>query len=422
MLGSLVGVMRHHYAYLEQAFETEGPIFELDLGPLTALFVGDAEAAEEIFVRRAEIYDKGGEFWDSSRELLGQGLGASQGDLWKRQHKLIQPGFHRKMIEAYCPMIDAVVAEKVDELPSGERVAVDTWCNELLSLLTVRILLGSDSEPDQILLVREAMSELFATVLPEMVLRKLPSWVPRPGRGRMADARAFVDETLGEIIAEKRRVGPSDDLLSGLVYATDEDGAMSDEQLRDETLFIYTAGYETTGSSLAWTLMLLARNPDVLARVQTEIDTSDDRTYLGAVIQEGLRLYPPGASIPRRAVTDDELGGFHVAADRLVMVSPWLIHRDPRWWPDPERFDPERFLDPAEKKRRPRLAWVPFGAGQRICLGKGLALLELERSLEGILSRYTPVVADDGPPPEARMSTTLKASKPIELVMTPRRG
>ena len=420
-MGSLPGVIRGHYRFLEQTFATQGPIFELDLGLLEALVVGDAEAAEDIFVKKARNYDKGGDFWDSLRDLLGDGIGASEGELWRRQHKLMQPGFRRSAIDGYRPMIDDTIRSALDDLTLDEPLDVARWCDDLLSLLTVRILLGSDAPLSLIRQVRESMSILFATALPEMVLRKLPRWLPRPGRARLKRARKLVDDTLMAIIADKRRRGAGDDLLGSLIHATDEDGAMSDEQLRAEAIFLYTAGYETTGASLAWTLLLLARHPALLAELQAELDTStDDRTLLRACIQEGLRLYPPGAIIPRRAVADDVLGGHAVKADTLIFVCPWLIHRDPRWWPQPHDFDPARFLDGESSPSRPRLAWSPFGAGQRICLGKGLALLELERALELIVTRFTPAPADDGPAPDARMSTTLKPSKPIRLALQPR--
>ena len=353
--------------------------------------------------------------------LRGRGIGASEGELWRRQHKLMLPKFQRALVEGYRPMIDATIRGAIDELPAETPIDCTRWCDDLLSLLTVRILLGSDAPMSLIRTVRESMSALFAQVLPEMVLRKLPPWLPRPGRARLAKARALVDETLLEIIADKRRRGPGEDLLSALVHATDEAGAMSDEQLRDEAIFIYTAGYETTGASLAWTLMLLARHPRLLPALQEELDAGGDtKPLLHACIREGLRLYPPGTMIPRRAVDDDALCGYSVRAGTLVLVCPWLIHRDPRWWPRPEEFDPERFIDGESRQDRPRLAWVPFGAGQRICLGKGLALLELERALELLLSRYTPALAEHGPPPAARLSTTLKPDRPIVLSLRPR--
>ncbi len=418
MIGSLASLLRGQFRFLEQVFADEGAIFELKLGPLTALVVGDAEAADEVLITRADRYDKGGEFWDSARELLGHGIGASEGELWRRQHKLMLPSFRRAAISGYRGMIDETVSSALDAVKVDAPIEFDQWSNDLLSVLTVRILLGTNLPLEQIREVRESMSALFATVLPEMVLRKLPRWLPRPGRGRLAAARERVDNALMAVIADKRERGPGEDLLSMLVNATDEAGAMSDEQLRDEAIFIYTAGFETTGASLAWTTLLLAQHPELLAALREELDgDGDDKPLLRACIQEGLRLYPPGVMVPRRAVADDVLGGFRVKAGTLVLVYSWLIHRDPRWWPSPARFDPARFMDAEAARARPRLAWSPFGAGQRICLGKGLALLELERALTQLLTRFTPVVVDDGAPPQPRMSTTLKSDKPIRLML-----
>lgn len=419
LLGSLPGLLRGQYRYFERVFAQQGGVFELDLCVTSVLIVADADAAEAVFVTRARNYDKGGEFWDGAREQAGQGLTQSEGELWRRQRRLMQPKFQREAIESYHSLIDSTIRDAIDRLPVEVPIDLGKWCEDLLVVLSLRVLLGSELDAAAIEQVRHAMDVRLDALLRGVVLRKLPRWLPQPGRARLAHANATIEATLSKLIARVRERGPGNDLLSALLIATDEEGTMSDAQLRDEAVVIFGAGFETTASTLAWALWLLATHEHVLADVQREIDAEgEERPLLRACVHEALRLYPPGALIPRRAVADDELGGYAVRAGTSVIVAPWLIHRDPRWWPQPERFDPLRFMAPAD---RPRAAFIPFGAGQRLCIGKALALLELELALVQLLARFTPLVPSGTPSPEPCMGTTIKPSVPIMLSLQPRR-
>jgi cytochrome P450 len=422
LVGSLPSVLAGQFRFLEQSLADKGGIFELDLGVTNAVLIADPEVAEAVLIDKARNFDKGEDFWDGLREVLGLGLAMSEGELWRRQRKLMQPEFQRRLIESYRSTIEETVSQELESLRAGVPIDIASWCDELLAALTVRILFGSDLDHSRIDELRRTMAGLFQTVLAGLVTRKLPRWLPRPGRQRVEQARRAVDQNVLALIAERRqRPGTGNDVLGTLIRATDDSGVMSDQQLRDEAVTIYVAGYETTGTALAWTLWLLASHPRILADLQDELDAeTEDKPLLHACIREGLRMFPPGPLLPRRTVADDVLGGFPVPAGTTVVVSPWLIHHDPNLWPRPHAFEPQRFMDAEASRNRPRLAWIPFGAGQRICIGKALAMLELERAVELFLRRFTPTVATNKAPPKPRLSTTLRSSTGIHLTLRPR--
>lgn len=432
LVGAVPHVLWKKLGFFEDAMARKGRIFELDLGLANVVIVADVEAAEDVLIRHAENFDKSGEFWDGLRDTLGDALSTNEGEVWRRQRRFMQPKFQRRLIEGYREAIVETVMHELDALPVGRTIEVDQWCDQLFAAVTMRILFGSELDRSLVDETREMMLGLSSALLGGVVTRRLPEWLPIPARRRLAHAQRFMSECARTLIAERRRrPGPSHDLLGMLLEATDEHGVMSDEQLRAEVMNFYLAGFETTGSALAWTVWLLATHPRVRAELQAELDAGEDRdeeqnegsgrvSLLRACIQEGLRLFPPAPFLPRRAVADHVLGGHLVRARTHVMVSPWLIHRDPALWPDPHAFDPGRFMSSEVSSRRPRLAWLPFGAGQRVCIGKGLAMLELEESLRLLLRRFTPVAAPDAEPPVPRLAGTMRATRGIPVVMQPR--
>jgi cytochrome P450 len=422
VVGSLPWLLVKPLRFLEETLARRGSVFELDLGVTRVVFVADVAAAEHVLLGNARNFDKAGAFWDGIRDVLGQGLGASEGALWRRQRKLIQPIFQRSFLERYRGTIAETIEDALGSLQSNGSIDVAPWCDRLTETLVMRILFGSQLDGARIDELRANMAAMADAVLQGLVIRKLPRWLPMPGRDRLERARRMFSERATALITE-RRLHPArgDDLLGVLVDATDELGSMSNQQLVDEAMTFYVAGYETTGATLAWILWLLASHPPVRDELQAELDRgSDDVPLLGACIQESLRLYPVAPFIIRYTLADDEIGGLRVSAGTPIVVSPWLIQRKPDLWPRPHEFDPRRFMDPALVAGRPRLAWIPFGAGQRICIGKALSTMELEESLRRILRRFTPAVAEDRPPPKPRLSTTMRSSTGIYLRMQPR--
>jgi len=421
LVGALPWMLLKPLQFLQESLVRQGSVFELDLGVTRVVVVADVAAAEYVLLENARNFGKGGAFWDGIRDVLGQGLGTSEGTLWRRQRKLMQPKFQASFLERYRSTIAEAVEDALGGLAAPGPIDVSPWCDHLLETLVLRVLFGSELDRMSIDELRTNMAAMSDAALQGLVIRNLPPWLPIPGRGRLDRARRMFNERAIALITERRRhPGRCGDFLGVLVDATDELGSMSDEQLLDEAMTFYIAGYETTGTSLAWALWLLASQPRVRDELHAEIDSGADGILLRACIQEALRLCPAAVFVVRHAVADDEIGGHPVSAGAPVLVSPYLIQRNPELWPRPDEFDPRRFMDPELVAKRPRLAWIPFGIGQRVCIGKALAMLELEEALRRILRRFTPVVAEDRPSPKPRLSTTLRSSTGIFLHMQPR--
>lgn len=425
LIGSIPLVLRERFGFFQRAFRRCGEIFVLDLGVTEVVVVGDPEAAEQVLVQRSKNFDKGGDFWERGREVIGNGLAISEGELWRRQRRLMNPAFRRERIAGFRATIAATVDEQLAELgrlaAEDRTLEVSSWTGNLLSTLTVRLLIGATVGARDFTGFRDSLQVLLDDSLPAIVTRKLPRWLPIPGAARSALARRHVGELIEKIIAERRAASTAgDDLLGMLIAATDEEGVMSDQQLRDEVVITYIAGYETTAWTLAWGLMLLAEHPDLVAALQAAVDEQEDPLripLLDATVREILRLYPSAPFLPRRAVVDEELLGYRIPAETTVVVMPWLVHRDARFWPEPSRFDPQRHLDGST---RPRLAWMPFGAGQRLCIGQGLAMMEASMTLAALLRRFTPMPGRGHRRGEPRLSATLSARDGVWIRLKPR--
>ncbi|EDM81892.1 cytochrome P450 family protein [Plesiocystis pacifica SIR-1] len=392
-------MIRRRPEFFEEARAECGDLFVLDIGLDELVVIGDAFHAEEVLVKQAKYFDKGGNMWAQLRKYTGQGLAFSEGELWRKQRRLMNPQFRRKRIQGFREVmavtIDELVVELDEQAAHGQTFDVSTWTAKLLGTLTTRLLFGCELEAETFERLRDAFGTVLGSFMLGAVTGALPSWMPVPGVGRLKAAMGVVHEIILELIAERRRSGAvGADLLSMLAHAAGEDGAMSDRQLLDEIVVLYTAGYETTAQALAWTMTALADQPEVVATLQARLDACEDdlaEPFLDATFREGLRLFPSAPLLPRRVVEDVTLGGYEVPAGRQVLVLPWLIHRNPAHWSEPERFDPARFLD---GRQRPRLSWMPFGAGQRQCIGMGLAMMEGKLALAAMLRRFTPRPAD----------------------------
>jgi cytochrome P450 len=410
LIGAMPSLLRGRFEFLDRAREQCGDIFLLDLGVTQVVVVSDPLAAEAIFVDRSKNFCKGGGFWEQARAGLGNGLAFSEGELWRRQRRLMNPEFRRAKIAGFRATIertvDELLAELEPEVARGQAFDVSPWTGRLLATLTVRILFGdSDLDRETFTRLRDALQDVVDGMLAGVVTRSLPAWLPVPGAARFEAARAAIDEIVLGLIGKRRRSGGSDaDLLGMLLHAADDEGAMSDQQLRDEIVITYAAGYETTAWALAWGLKELGEHPPLVAELQAELDQGRDPLefpLLDATFREILRMYPSAPFLPRRAVEDEQLLGYQIPAGTDVVVLPWLVHRNPKYWPEPSRFDPRRHLEPGD---RPRMAWMPFGGGQRLCIGMGLAMMEASLALAALLRRFTPI------PPQRQSDPRLSAT------------
>lgn len=357
-----------------------------------------------------------------ARVLLGTGLLTSEGEFHLRQRRLAQPAFHKEKIAAMA----AAMVRHAERTAQSWRPGMEFDAGREMTRMALDIagdtLMGADvgAEAEEInrsltdsLALFDRLHNPFAPLLDRL---------PVPGTLRMKRARRQLDATIYRAIDLRRRSGDDrDDLLGLLLAARDEEGdggGMTDLQLRDEMLTLFLAGHETTANALAWTWHLLAQNPDPESRLHSELRTvlagrapgADDfpaLPYTRAVLAESMRLYPPAWTIGREPLEDFEARGYRIRAGSIVLVSPWVVHRDARWWSDPLEFRPERWLGDAEASH-PRYAYFPFGGGPRKCIGEGFAWMEGVLALATLARRWRlRPVPGAAPTPQPRI--TLRA-------------
>ncbi len=357
-----------------------------------------------------------GDVFGRLRRIAGNGVLFSEGELWRRQRKLMQPAFQKPRIEAMDHMMTDAALEAVSSWRArpGEPVEIAHEMSGIALDVVTRALLGSGTFPNRDEFrqgVNDAIA--YANYLINGTFPP-PLWVPTPRNRRVLRTRALLWRTLDGIVAERRaRGGGGDDLLGSLLAARDDETheGMDDVQLRDELITIINAGHETTGMALAWTWWQVSVHPGVERRLHEELEqvlggraprASDlpRLVYTRAVIEESMRLYPPAWGTGRQSYEADEIGGYRIEPKSFVFVSPYLTHRDPRFWDNPEAFDPERFL-PERAGGRPRYAYFPFGGGPRMCMGSVFAMVEMQLVLAAIAQRVVlrlvpghPVVPD----------------------------
>lgn len=346
-----------------------------------------------------------GIFNEPLKPLLGQGLLTSEGDFWLRQRRLAQPAFHRRQLQQFAGlMVDAAnrVVEKWRPIAaSQEPLDVTRDMNALTLQIAGQALFGTQTTA-----LAEELQQAFTVALEHINYHSthpfaLPDWVPTPGNRRYNRAVERLDAAVTHIIRARRESGgSSEDLLGLLMAARDEETGetMTDRQLRDEVITFLLAGHETTANALSWTWYLLARHPEHARRLREELDAVLDGRppalddlprlpFTRMVLEESLRLFPPVVVIPRQANAAAEIGGYAIPADMGVIISQYVVHRHPDFWPDPEQFRPERHT-PEQSAARHRFAYLPFGAGPRQCIGNEFALMEGQLALATIAQAY----------------------------------
>lgn len=398
------------------------PAVRLRFGSRTVILVFDAEAAGEVLLERAEDYSKGLELSKYARPLLGRGLLGSEGDFHKKQRRTIIPVFAPRRIAAYAEGM----AEAAEEMVAGWRDGETVDFHREMTRLTLRIVgetlfgvRGIADEADELGGAVTTAMDYFVRVLRSPVLPPfagIPFWRPEVRR-----AIHILNRKVYALIAQRRQSGTEgSDLLSLLLSARDEDGnPMPDDQVRDEAMTLFLAGHETTANALSWTFYLLAKHPAQYALVEEEIRTAlqgrtpthDDTARLTLTLQaikEAMRLYPPVFIFFRRSRRDTSLLGYHVPARTSIGMNVYMVHRDPRIFPDPERFDLTRFTPEAEKAR-PRFAYLPFGGGPRVCIGAAFASMEAQIIVSTVLQRVRISLND---PENEQASETLITLRP----------
>ncbi len=414
---------------------------------IRAVVINDPDLAQEVLVEKGRSFDKSDMLRFSLWNLAGEGLFTSNGELWRRQRRLLAPLFTPRALEAYAGDMVQCAERTVAGWKDGQELLLAHETTRLTMGIAGKTLFDADtfSEADEIgdalsvalgwtgwimarpfavahVVSRRAIRRLAARTrgrtrarLDEAARRLQGPLALFGGRGRgLARAIAFLDEHVQKMIDDRRRSARDHaDLLTRVLEAKDEDGsAMSDRQVRDEVLTLFVAGHETTATSLAWTLYYACKDPGLYAAMEQEADaaadppTVADLPRLGLCLRafkEALRLAPPVYVFGRDSREPVTIGGYQLPAPTNVMVSPWALHHSPQLWPDPERFDPDRFL-PDREAARHRYAYLPFGAGPRVCLGNHFAYLEAQLALAVLLRRYRfELLHDDEPEPAATL-------------------
>ena len=371
------------------------------------------------------------------RPVLGDGLLTSGGEFWRRQRRIAAPAFHHRRLSALAGTITQCAEEMIERWRSADdrRGAPDISVE--MTALAMQIVTRTLFSRDIVGSVHELGKAISVIVKslgkPSIIdLVGLPEWLPRRRDSKTVEAIAAVERTIYDIIAE-RRANPSEtrDLLSMLLEARDEETGegMTDRQLRDEAMTLFAAGHETTGTALTWTWYLLSQHPEVERRLHEELrivlggrtpsfGDLEALTFTRMVFEEAMRLFPPVIAFNREALSDDVIDGQKIPAGAMVKISPYVTHRNPKLWPNPSRFDPDRFM-PDRARVRYRYSYLPFGGGPRICIGNSFAMMEAQLILATVAQAFRLQLLP-GHPVEAKGQATLRPRWGLLMTLQPR--
>jgi cytochrome P450 len=420
--------------FLAHCAREYGDIVSLRLGPKKILLLSHPDHIEYVLVTGNRNFTK-----DFSirlyRPILGNGLLTSEGDFWLRQRRLAQPAFQRQRIAAYGEIMTAYAERLLNTWRDGEVLDLHPQMMRLTLEISAKTLFDADvaaEARDVGVALEEALECMDARF--STIFFWLPDWVPTPNNVRLRRAIRRLDEVLYQII-DRRRASTEDrgDLLSLLLHAQDEDDGshMTDRQLRDEAMTLFLASHETTALALSWTWYLLAQHPEVEAELEAELEAVlGGRTpavadlprlaYTERVVMESMRLYPPAYGLGREASRDCEIGGYPVPAGRTVFMYQWIVHRDPRFYDQPNEFLPNRWAN-GLAQRLPRFAYFPFGGGPRQCIGNTFAMMEAVLVLATIAQKFR-VRLVPGHAVTLWPTITLRPRNGIKAVLTRRSG
>lgn len=379
-----------------------GDVVHYRVGTTHAYMINRPEYIGEVFQHDNVKYTRS-VYHHRIKSLFGDGLVVSEGDTWRSQRKLMQPAFHKQRVAALAPIITDETAVMLAswQAPAMRHEPINITLDllHLTQTLLVRMVFGSEIGNEDLEEARAAVSVVNRELYKHVVF----DWwryLPLPSNVRYQRAVRALRRIMLRVLADKRRREVAgDDLLSMMMRGQTDDGErMSDERLQDEMITLFIAGHDTTVTTLSWTLYLLAQHPWVLDALTQQVDAVlGDRVptygdlnrlaYVRQVVDESLRLYPPAYGLTRKAVADDVLGGFLITAGSVVFMSPYVMHRHPDYWEDPERFDPGRFAEELTA-RRARYSYFPFAGGPRTCIGIHLALMEISLVITMLVQAY----------------------------------
>ena len=386
---------------LLQSMAREGDVCGMHFGPFVAIQFNRPEHVQSILVEHAYDFDKGVAIHNTFRPTLGDGVFSSEGDFHRQQRKLMAPSFQPRRIASYADIMSHYGEQIQQTWADGCTIDVNQKMTDLTMSIIGKTLYDADvfTETDELGAAMTVATEYVSHNL--SVLLPAPYNWPLPRNRRMHQAIAILRNRMQGFIDERRN-NPVErnDFLSILLQAKDEAGKpMSDEQLMAECLTLFGAGHETTATALSWSWYLLCQHPEAYKKLHQEVDSVlQGRTptysdlaklpYCLQVFKEALRLYPPAYAFSRRALRDVEIDGYHIPKNWIVLLTPYTLHRREEYFPEPEMFEPERFT-PEREKQLPRYAYLPFGAGPRICIGLYFSMMEGQLLLATLAQRVS---------------------------------
>jgi len=429
-LGTLPEFNRDPLGFLTRCALEYGDVVRVRFLHVPVYLISRPDLIESVLVTQSADFRKSIDLRET-RLLLGNGLLTSEGEFWRRQRRLIHPAFHRESIAAYAGVMTNYAERMLGKWMDGQTRELHHDMMRLTLEIVAKCLFDAEvtDEVQAVDAALRAMLEQFQKR--SMTGYLMPVYVPTTGNLQALMAIRRLDQIVYRILRQRRASRRHrSDLLSRLLEARDEDGRrMTNRQLRDEVMTLLLAGHETTAIALSWTCYLLGKHPAVEAKLLAELNatlagrapTLEDLPrlhYTDKVVTESLRLYPPAWVIGREALRDSTIAGYHLPAGTTVYMSPWVVHRDPRFYDQPDKFQPGRWTD-AFAARLPKFAYFPFGGGPRVCIGASFAKMEAVLLLATIAQKFRLTLAP-GPAVEPWPSFTLRPRKGIHVVVTRR--
>jgi cytochrome P450 len=418
--------------FIREVCGTYGDIAYFRMGPIRAYFVNNPQWIREVLVAKHKSFRRPRWLTQPLAKVDGNGLVLSEGDLWQRQRRLVQPAFSTRRFDRYAQVTVDFTRRAIDRWNSTAPIDISAEMTRLTLEIIAKTLFDVEvaAQVDTLGHAVRVVSECFVKEAGNPL--QLPDWLPLPGKLRQRRAIATLDELIWNIL-RRRRAARDDrgDLLSMLLLAVDEEGdgrGMTDQQARDEAITLFNAGHDSTAAALAWIWYLVASHADVESRLIEEVDsvlrgraaTYADvprLPYVEMVVKESLRLYPPTWTLfAREAIGPVELGGYTIPRGAWVYTFPYVTHRDPRFFENPEMFDPLRF-SPGRVEKIPPYAYFPFGGGPRVCIGSAFATMEMILIVATGLQRFRVTLAESQRPvvPEALISLRPKGGLRVSL-------
>jgi cytochrome P450 len=433
MLPAFGPIRRDPLAYLNKIWRNFGDVVQFPIPIPPSYFVSHPDAVKRVLVDRPRDYNKATIQYKALALVTGNGLLTADDPPWKEHRLMLQPAFHPRQLEPLVGQVEQGAARLIDDWrrrDDGQIVDIERAMLRAALETVGHALFSEDLSGDAAELTDATLDALEVVVARARVPISPPSWMPTLANRTLKRANAILDSAVARLVAARLQGSASStpDVLDLLIAARDSTGEpLSAKEIRDEIVTFIVAGHETVAAALTWCWALLASHPEVQLQLQAEVDAvvTDMPLTLGdlgrlpfthACVDEALRLYPPAWLITRKALVDDQLAGAKIPAGALVIMSPWIVHRHPDFWIDPESFVPQRFLDGSVTRH----AFIPFGNGLRLCIGRDFAYAEAVALVARIASHFTLSYPDGTSVPAANPSVTMRPIGGLNLVLQSR--